>query len=64
MAIGPAPDKLKHPGAVASFEERIGEVKNVRKIIVELKSILVPLLIVGGWLILYGIVLPALGINT
>jgi hypothetical protein len=30
----------------------------------ELKSILIPVLIVGVWLVLYGVILPALGINT
>ena len=30
----------------------------------EFKSILIPILIVGGWLVLYGVILPALGINT
>jgi len=36
----------------------------VRKKIMELKSILIPILIVGGWLVLYGVILPALGIST
>jgi hypothetical protein len=36
----------------------------VRKKIMELKSILIPILIVGGWLVLYGIILPRLGIST
>ena len=36
----------------------------VRKKIMELKSILMPVLIVGGWLLLYGVILPALGIST
>jgi hypothetical protein len=36
----------------------------VRKRIMELKSVLMPILIVGGWLVLYGVILPALGINT
>ncbi len=30
----------------------------------ELKSILIPLVVVGGWLVIYGIILPALGVNT
>ncbi len=30
----------------------------------DLKSILIPILIVGGWLVLYGVILPMLGINT
>ena len=30
----------------------------------ELKGILIPVLIVAGWLVVYGIILPALGINT
>jgi hypothetical protein len=36
----------------------------VRNKIMELKSILMPILIVGGWLVLYGVILPALGVNT
>jgi len=30
----------------------------------EFKSLLFPLLIVGAWLVIYGVVLPALGIST
>jgi hypothetical protein len=30
----------------------------------ELKSLLFPVLIVVGWLVIYGLVLPALGIST
>lgn len=40
------------------------EKKQVRKKAMELKGILIPVLIVAGWLVLYGIILPALGINT
>jgi hypothetical protein len=36
----------------------------VRKTIMEWKGILIPLVIVSGWLIIYGIVLPALGVST
>jgi len=36
----------------------------VRNKIMEIKSILIPILIVGGWLVLYGVILPALGIST
>lgn len=36
----------------------------MRKKIMELKSILIPILIAGGWLVLYGVILPALGVST
>ena len=32
--------------------------------IMDLKSILMMVLIIGGWLILFGVILPMLGINT
>jgi hypothetical protein len=38
--------------------------KPVKDKIMDMKSILLPILIVAGWLILFGIILPALGINT
>jgi len=41
------------------------EVKRVAKEkIMDLKSILIPVLFLTGWLVLYGIILPTLGINT
>jgi hypothetical protein len=30
----------------------------------DLQNLLIPVLIVAGWLVLYGIMLPLLGINT
>jgi hypothetical protein len=36
----------------------------VRKKIMDFKSILIPILIIAGWLVLYGVILPMLGINT
>jgi hypothetical protein len=36
----------------------------VRKKIMDIKNILIPALMVAGWLILFGIILPLLGVNT
>ncbi len=52
-------------GGVASLKGLFSkEETTVRKTVMEWKSILIPLVIVGGWLVIYGIVLPALGVNT
>ncbi len=30
----------------------------------DLKGIVIPILIVAGWLVLYGVILPMLGVST
>jgi hypothetical protein len=59
--IGPLPGRSFLPLIEPAFS---GRKVRVGKKIMELKSILVPLAIVAGWLILYGLILPALGVST
>jgi hypothetical protein len=64
MDAEPVRDKRPLGRSFLLYSKSISWEPEVRKKIMELKSILMPILIVGGWLVLYGVILPALGINT